>query len=293
MSAETRTSRLANRLGLPRSGSARVRPAGARINLLYLPAVLSALSALWLPPAELAYGLGAALLWGGAARLTSEGLLAEQAFRSRRRARRPALPRKLIASLALGCGTMMATLAHGATPGGALILGLITGALHLAAFGLDPLHDRIPEGDPDFAHDRVLRVVERAETELAAMRDAIATLKDRALNERLQDFEGSARHLLLLVEEDPRDLGQARRLLGVYLTGARAASERFAEVYAHRQSPADRAEYEALLDDLQGNFAARAEKMLQEDAMDMTIEIEVLRDRLRREGITSQPERTE
>ena len=45
------------------------------------------------------------------------------------------------------------------------------------------------------------------------------------------------------------------------------------------------ADYVALLDDLDQNFAARTRKSLLDDRSDMTVEIEVLRDRLKREGV--------
>ena len=46
-----------------------------------------------------------------------------------------------------------------------------------------------------------------------------------------------------------------------------------------------RADYLALLDDLEQNFAARNEKLLLEDRGDLNIEIDVLRARLEREGV--------
>ncbi|MFT7137428.1 MAG: regulator of replication initiation timing, partial [Akkermansiaceae bacterium] len=46
-----------------------------------------------------------------------------------------------------------------------------------------------------------------------------------------------------------------------------------------------RADYLALLDDLDKNFAARTQKSLLEDKTDLNIEIDVLRERLSREGV--------
>jgi hypothetical protein len=91
--------------------------------------------------------------------------------------------------------------------------------------------------------------------------------------------------LFRTVEEDPRDLTGARKYLGVYLMGARDATVKFADVYARTGDPHARADYEALLDDLEQNFAARTRKMLLDDRSDLTVEIEVLRDRLQREGV--------
>ena len=80
-------------------------------------------------------------------------------------------------------------------------------------------------------------------------------------------------------------LDGTRRFLGVYLLGARDATVQFADLYARSKNEAARSEYEALLDDLEGSFTARTEKMLLDDKSSLDVEIEVLRDRLAREGI--------
>ena len=96
---------------------------------------------------------------------------------------------------------------------------------------------------------------------------------------------GAARDTLVC--DDPRDLTGARKFLGVYLQGAQDATAKFADLYARNGN----ADYEALLDDLELNFAAQTEKMLLDDRTDMDIEIKVLRDRLRREGLSASGER--
>ena len=48
-----------------------------------------------------------------------------------------------------------------------------------------------------------------------------------------------------------------------------------------------RADYEALLDDLEKNFSARTKAMLLDDRSDLNVEIEVLRERLMREGVAT------
>ena len=67
--------------------------------------------------------------------------------------------------------------------------------------------------------------------------------------------------------------------------GARDASVKFADLYRRRPDIAARTDYEALLTDLEQNFAARTEKLMVSDRSDMDIEIKVLRDRLQREGL--------
>ena len=83
------------------------------------------------------------------------------------------------------------------------------------------------------------------------------------------------------VEHDPRDLTAARRYLGVYLLGARDATVKFADVWTRRtRDPQARADYEALLTDLENEFRHGRTKLLDDDRTNLDVEIEVLRDRL-------------
>ena len=102
---------------------------------------------------------------------------------------------------------------------------------------------------------------------------------------RVEKFQTAARDLIRTVEEDPRDLTAARRYLTVYLMGARDATAKFADIWLRTRDGQALADYAALLDDLEQNFAARTRKMLLDDRSDLTVEIDVLRERLQREGV--------
>ena len=93
-------------------------------------------------------------------------------------------------------------------------------------------------------------------------------------------FAATARELFHQVEQDPGDLAAARRYLGVYLMGARDATVKFVDLYAQNRDPKVRAEYEALLTDLETNFASRTTALLSNNHSDLNVEIEVLRERL-------------
>lgn len=265
--------------------SAQVDPVGARANTMFVPGGVLLILSLNDGATGLALGGIAAALWTGAAFLLREGLRAESAFAARRVARKPALPRKILASVLTGAGAALA--AWKAEPGImiAAVYGLAATGLHLAAFGLDPLQDKGVEGVDDFQQSRVARAVDEAEAYLDAMREAALRARDRQLEARVDQFQAIARDMFRTIEEDPRDLTGARKYLTVYLQGARDATIKFADIYARSQDPQARSDYLALLEDLEQNFAARTQKMLLEDRSDLTIEIDVLRDRLQREGV--------
>ncbi len=262
---------------------------GARVNFLFLLPFLLVFTAFQQDPVGLALDLTAFAALQLAAWLTKEGLRAEEAYEARNVAKRPAIPRKLFGSALTGLGLALAGLDPATmslvNPAIFAVLGV---ALHALSFGADPMRDKgAPDGD-SFQTDRVARAVDEAEKHLREMNEAIALAGVPALTRRVDDFTQTARAMFRAVEDDPRDLTGARRYLGVYLLGARDATSQFADLYSKARNEEAREDYEALLDDLEKSFSDRTEKMLLDDKSSLDVEIEVLRERLEREGIRSE-----
>ncbi|MEP1768693.1 MAG: 5-bromo-4-chloroindolyl phosphate hydrolysis family protein [Sulfitobacter sp.] len=264
-----------------------VDPAGGRSNVLFVPAVVLVSTNIAGSAPELFVALVGALALTLAAWLIRSGLRAEAAYDARKVARRPAMPRKILGAVFGGMGTTLAVLSDLDTvlTLAPWLYGIIGFGLYVAAFGLDPMRNKGMDGIDTFQQDRVARVVDEAEKHLATMRETIARANDRQSTARLEDFSDTARELIRTVEEDPRDLTATRKFLGVYLRGARDATAKFADIYARTGDAQARSDYLALLDDLEQNFAARNRKSLLEDRSDLNVEIDVLRERLSREGV--------
>jgi len=176
--------------------------AGARSNVLFVPAIVLVATTFWGGAITMATGLAGAGVLTLAAWLLRSGLRAEAAYNARKIARRPALPRKMLASALTGIGAALAVIAH--EPSNilsALILGCVGAGLHLAAFGIDPLKNKGMEGVDTFQQDRVARVVDEAENHLTAMSDAILRAGDRGMERRVEQFQRTARELFRTVEE--------------------------------------------------------------------------------------------
>ncbi len=236
-------------------------------------------------PEVLARSLGALGVLALGAYLLREGLRAEAAYEARRVARRPAFPRKIFAAVLIGAGLALGATDPAMGLAGAAVTGLIGLGLTVAAFGFDPARDKGMEGIDPIQQNRVARAVEAGEAHLAAMREAIARAQDGRLETRVAAFAETARALFRAVEEDPGDLSAARRYMGVYLQGARDATAQFADLWAQSRDAKARADYEALLDDLERNFTARTRDLIANGREGLEIEIEVLRERLAREGL--------
>ncbi|WP_304618629.1 5-bromo-4-chloroindolyl phosphate hydrolysis family protein [Paracoccus sediminilitoris] len=227
-----------------------------------------------------AFGLIASGMW-----MTREGLVAQAAYEARRVARRPAIPRKLFGGILGGVGLGIGAVEPGLWGQAALVggAGLV---LHQIGFGMDPMRDKGREGIDSFQQDRAQRMIDEGEGYLSQMTDAIARAGDRRLTARVDMFAATVRHLFDRVRDNPGGLASARRYLGVYLMGARDATIRFADLYAQTRDGSARATYLAFLDDLEKDFIARSDRLLDGDRDALDIEMSVLRDRLAREGLT-------
>lgn len=258
---------------------------GAKLNLLFVLALLPLLSAFFQPVSAIATdlaGMGALLL---GAWLTRDGVRAEDAYDERKVARRPAIPRKIFGAVAVGAGVALLVFGGQWALIPAVLIGTVAAVLHLGAFGLDPLSDKGMDGVDRMQSDRIARKIDEAEKLLDQMRDAIRRARDTELEHRVAGFSDTVRGLFRQVEADPRDLAAARRYLGVYLQGARDATMQFADLYARGRDAQVRADYIAFLDDLDTNFASRTTALLRDDRTNFDIETEVLRDRLNRENL--------
>jgi hypothetical protein len=257
---------------------------GLKANLLFalpFPFLIKAFAG---TPNALFAGLGAGGLLLLAAWLTREGVKAQAAYEARKVARRPAIPRKLFGAALTGAALLLGTMGWQTGAHYPFLFGMLGAFLHLGAFGLDPMRGKGMEGVDQFQTDRVARAVDEGEKFLAGMKDAILRANDGALEARVDRFATTARDLFRTVENDPGDLTAARKYLSVYLMGARDATVKFADVYARGRDAKARADYEALLGDLETNFAARTTALLSNANTDLDVEIQVLRDRLKLEG---------
>lgn len=257
---------------------------GARSNLLFIAALPLAWKAFGAGPVTMAAYLVALGCLVGAALLTREGLKAEEAYEARKTARRPAIPRKIFGSALTGLGLgIVGWFGWGALE--TVIFAVLGAVLHSLAFGLDPLKNKGFDEIDLFQQDRVAKAVDEAEAHLEAMQEALNRAGDRHAEDRLDRFITTARAMFRTVEDDPRDLTAARKYLGVYLLGARDATVKYADLWTKTRNAQARDDWFALLDDLEANFDARHKKLLLDDKTDLDIEIEVLRDRLAREGV--------
>ncbi|MEM7243115.1 MAG: 5-bromo-4-chloroindolyl phosphate hydrolysis family protein [Pseudomonadota bacterium] len=277
-------------LSLPKGGKIRSAARGFRVRFLFFASFFMFLAAI----VELFAGNLIQMLWEMGAFalmflsvfLLRGGILAAEAYNMRKVARPPSIPRKLFAAIVAGTGVFAAAWqGWGQGLFEAIGLGGLAGAALLFSFGLDPMKKKGMEGMNEFEQQRVAKAVEKAEALVAEMIDAAGRFGDRPLKRRVETLAHAARDMFRTIENDPRDLTQSRKFLSVYLKGARDATIKFADLYQHNRDTNKRADYEALLSDLETSFQEKREVLLLDDRTDLDVEIEVLRDRLKQEGL--------
>lgn len=218
--------------------------------------------------------------------LLNEGIRAAQAFDSRKIAKPPAIPRKLFSAVLTGtgvCSVLWLAAGQGMLTG--IAAGAFAAIVQIFAYGLDPMKRKGLDGSNEFENARVARAIEKAEGRLKEITEAAGLIGDRGLENRISRLCDSARAVFREVEEDPRDLTRARKFLSVYLMGLRDATVKFATLYRKNRSADARADYEALLGDMETSFAQHREELLLDDRSELDVEIEVLRERLKQEGL--------
>lgn len=258
---------------------------GFQANMMILPPSFMLVISIFSGASAMIIGLVTASLWYFGVYMLREGIKAQSAYEARRVTRRPALPRKTIAAICAASGAGLAAWNADATMISALFYALAAAALHLFTFGIDPMSDKGMNDVDALQSGRVARILDEAEAYLTTMREAALSLRDRHITVRVDQFQAVVHDMARTVEEDPRDLTAARKYLTVYLQGARDATVKFADIFARDHDQQARNDYLLLLDDLEQNFTSKHQKLLDADRNDLTIEIEVLRERLQREGV--------
>ncbi len=236
---------------------------------------------------EMAGRFGGFALFMLAAWLLMEGQKAQHAYEAREVAKPPMIPRKLFASVLTGVAVAVTSL-FGFLPlfnepvAGA-VYAVVAALLHSISFGLDPMRSKGLDGYSKQDASRLLAALERGELLMDETLAAASTFPNRKLQQQVTRLVEEARAVFRAIEKDPRDLDRSRKFMAVYLQGARDATVKLARLKAQNTAVQDYADYERLLTDLEHHFIQQQQRLLLNDRTELDVEVEVLRDRIKRE----------
>ena len=265
----------------------RARAAGWLLFALPLPILLKSVISLWTGDVAIlgATAIAYALFVLGAV-LTRRGVHRELAAADRPIAAVRGLPLKTLAGLVVGVAagfTAFAVVGQDALAAVAYAIGAAAGYFML--YGADPRSARLPAWTGGAGEADARTVLELAYQRLDALELAGRQIANREFRQRLANISLVVGKILRAIEEDPADLRRTRKFLNVYLDGAQKVALQYARAEAHAPSAEREHSFRTLLVDVENTCHEQYEKLLQHDALDLDVQIEVLSTRLRREGI--------
>ena len=269
-------------MALPTTGNRRggrlLSPRAPLPFLFVIPPVLTAVRTLIQGDvARFGQAVGVAALFYLAAWLICRGVKAAESGQP--------FPGRALGSVALGLATAGASWF---LAGNGLIVTILLGVGALVAATLRYGSELAPtrgEGlTADAADARQLVGEARAKLErLARARYRIQGAPE--LTQKLDSIKGWIEKILGMIEEDPRDLRRARKFLVVYLDGAGEVADKYVALQAKGEGASFAPRLLDLLTEMEKVSAEQHAKLLENDSFDLDVQLEVLSDRLKREGV--------
>ncbi len=261
---------------------------GILLFVLPIPLLFKAIGGLWGGDLELVVATGGAYaLCLAGALLVRKGLVNEISQGERPFSRSAPLPLKTAGASLLGLGTMVATyLAAGHGLAISLLFGIGAIAGTLMAYGRDPKKKAMAAGDHGVGRDHFAQTLAAAYAKLDRINETRLRVHSREFQKRLGGIVDGSHRILQAIENDPRDLRRARKFLNVYLDGIEKVSEKYVRTHPKAQTPLLEQNYRTLLVDMENVCNEQYDRLMQNDAIDLDVQIEVLSTRLKREGVT-------
>lgn len=236
--------------------------------------------------AELALsGGGIACFWAAAA-LAASGLAAEARYHLGERLDPPRVPLKLASLVCTTLGTALAATSGDYSPLVTAVFAALAAVGHRAFFGADPRPHRITlpaVAGVDSA--AVLVQLKQAYGRLQGIEAAAGSIAVPEFGERLRRITAIGYHILDEIQRDPRDASRARKFLNVYLDSAERVTLEYARTHRLLRSRPLEDDFRQLLIDMESTFDAQHRLLLEQDALALEVDIEVLNARLKREGL--------
>lgn len=264
---------------------------GLRGGLLYVLATPLAIAAI-VSLARGAFSSAAAAatafcLIAAGAHFNRRGILEELVAPERRFTRSWAMPHKYTAALAVAAGTVVAAYAAVGQNG---LVSTAFGVLAVVGF-----HMRYRLPDPRAAFrvqrrdigDKSLReALAQAELQILAIEKSALRIGNRELEQRLQRIAAQGRAILDQMVERPEERFRARKFLNVYLEGAERVAGRYAKTHRLARDRELEQSFRNVLVEIENVFQQQLGRLVEHDVFDLDVQIDVLRKRLEREGIT-------
>jgi len=153
-------------------------------------------------------------------------------------------------------------------------------------YGFDPQYDSNQDVSRfGVTTEEVVEALDEAEAHLAQIEASSKQIGNNELKIRLGRIVSKTRGILSIIEDDPKDLRRARKFLKVYLTGAKNVSSQYARTHQLQDNETLEQNFRNVLESIETVIEEQHGKLLENDALDLDVKIEVLEAQLKHEGI--------
>lgn len=131
----------------------------------------------------------------------------------------------------------------------------------------------------------ITEALQQAEQQIFSIEQAGSRIDQPELNERLTRIIALARDILSEIARDPRDFRRARKFLNTYLDGAERVVNGYAETHTHLRNQTLEDNFRRVLVTIEEVFGQQYQRLLENDLRDLDVDMEVLENQLKSEGL--------
>ena len=230
---------------------------------------------------------GALAAIGSASVLTLRALILQARYFLGERPDPPLLPLKSISAALTALAAGLAASLGGHSVAMSAIFAALAAAGYLLFYGRDVRPRRVTIAATEGID--VASVTAQLKQAYGRLRGIDAAARSIAVPEfgaRLSRITDIGRQILGEIERDPRDAARARRFLNLYLDSAERVTTEYARTHRQVRSQPLEDNFKNLLVDMESTFSDQYKKLLENDVDSLDVEINVLNERLKREGVS-------
>ncbi len=133
--------------------------------------------------------------------------------------------------------------------------------------------------------EELIDLLDEAEDRIEAIERAGKSIKNVEFRDRLRRIAAEARKITAAIEEDPTDARRARKFLKVYLDGAQQVTEGYARMHTTDNNEQLEDNFRRVLTTIETVIAEQQQKLKENNASELDVQIEVLQMQLEKEGV--------
>jgi 5-bromo-4-chloroindolyl phosphate hydrolysis protein len=222
------------------------------------------------------------VLFYGTAKFNTIGLRNEFEYEQKSLTKAPKHPFKTYSAILLGVATLFTAFVAGEKSIFiALFLAVIAMLGYYLHYGLDPTKDKL-ENIGDISAELVLKTLEEANAKISTVETHLKKgLNDLELESKLKLAIEKSKSIIQAIQEDPKDIRVARKFLMVYLDGLEKVTSSYSSMEAEDIQGETKEKLHTLLEDVEKRFDKELQRLKQNNAFDLDVNIDVLHQQIK------------